>query len=312
VKFLYRIANNKNEVLALYAAFTILIVINGILDKNMLKLDRIMILATQAVPLIMIAMGQTIVMLTGGIDLSVGNVTALMGCIAAGLMNENSLGLIGGIVVILISGAAVGLMNGTIITYGKVPAIIVTLAMSFIWQGVALIIRPTPGGLVDPRFVAWYNGGARTFAGIIFIIVPLLLWKYLKTTRFGVSLYAIGDNAASAFANSVPVNKIRVLGYMCAGVCIGLAGIGLSGLTGTGDANIGVHYTMNAIAASVLGGAAFTGGQGQMRGTLIGALFITSLMNVLFFSGFSPFYQYIAQGVILIAAISLKVFYDNR
>ena len=312
MKLLYRIANNKNEVLALYAAFAILIVLNGILDKNMLKPDRIMILATQAMPLIMIAMGQTIVMLTGGIDLSVGNVTALMSCIAATVMNENSLGLIGGFVVILLSGAVVGLVNGTIITYGKVPAIIVTLAMSFIWLGVALIIRPTPGGLVDPGFVTWYNGGSRTFAGVIFIIVPLVLWKYLKTTRFGVSLYAIGDNAAAAFANGVPVRKIRVLAYMCAGMCIGLAGIGLAGITGTGDPNIGATYTMNAIAASVLGGAAFTGGQGQMRGMLIGAMLITSLMNILFFSGLSPFYQYIVQGFILIAAISLKTIYDYR
>ena len=102
------------------------------------------------------------------------------------------------------------------------------------------------------------------------------------------------------------------MAYICAGVCIGLAGVGLVGITGTGDATIGGAYTMNSIAASILGGAAFTGGEGQMRGSLVGAMLIMTLMNILFFSGISPFYQYIFQGLILIAAISLKVLGEQR
>jgi len=312
MNLLYKAADNKKDVLVLYLAFVGLFVVNAILDSNLLTPDRLCTVILQATPFVLISMGQTMVMLTGGIDLSVGSVIALMTCIASYVMNPEGLGLIGGMVIIILSGILIGAVNGAIITFGRIPAIIVTLATSFVWHGISLVLRQTPGGTIDTGFMKWISGGTETFSGFVLILIALLFWMYIKRTRLGNNVFAVGDNESAAYASGIGVNKTRIIAYMIAGLFIAMAGITLSGITGSGDANIGRTYTMNSIAASVLGGASFLGGRGVMRGTLVGALLITTLMNTLFFSGLSPFYQNIVQGIILIAAVSMNVFGNRR
>ncbi len=302
--------SSQRELLSVYIAFVVIVFINIFLDKNFLSINRLAIILTTAAPLVLAAMGQMLVILTGGIDLSVGNAVALIACVSAFVMP--SMGLTVGIVACLLSGIIIGLVNGLIITYGKVPAIIVTLSMQLFWHGVALLIMPRPGGSVSSAFFAWVNGGSTTWAGATVILLGLIFWKLLKNTSLGTAIYAVGNNEKAAYASGLSTDKIRVMAYVLSGIFGALAGLMLSGITGSGDPNVGATYTMNSVASVIIGGASFLGGKGKMRGTVLGALFITLLLNVLFFSGLSSFYQYLLQGAILIIAVGLKSFGDKR
>jgi ribose transport system permease protein len=138
------------------------------------------------------------------------------------------------------------------------------------------------------------------------IVVALLLWKLVRTTRFGLSLYAVGGNEHGAYANGIDTRRTKILAYGFAGLFVGLAGIGLAIQTGSGDPTIGTPYTLNSIAVAVLGGISFFGGVGQMRGTVLGALLLGLLTNLLLFTGISTFYQMILQGVVLVVAVAVK------
>lgn len=304
---LRRIPQNHRELMSLYIAFIILMLINYALDPSMLTFSRMSTLSIQYMPLILVAIAQSLVMLTGGIDLSIGAVLSLMTTVAAVTMMDSGLSIGLSIAITCAAGMLTGLVTGVIVTYGRLPAIIVTLASSYIWHGVALYVLPIPGGYIPSSFTKWLTSPAIIPAGFIMTIIPLLFWKYMRNTRFGVNLYAVGDNPHAAYVSGIKTNQTRVLAYVLAGLFTAIAGIGLAGQTGTGDPNIGSPYTLNSIAAAVLGGISFFGGKGQIKGTVIGAIIIASLMNILFFSGVSPFYQYIVQGLILILAIGLKV-----
>jgi ribose transport system permease protein len=301
-----RISPQHRELMSLYVIFGLLILVNYILDPSLLTFERLSALSIQYMPLILVAMAQTIIMLTGGIDLSIGATLSLATAVAAVTMQDSGMGIMFSIIFTLATGALIGMINGLTVAYGRLPAIIVTLASSYIWHGVALFVLPVPGGHIAPSFTTWITSPAILPAGAIMIILALLVWKYVKTTPIGISVYAVGDNPHAAFVSGIKTNRARVFAYMLAGVFTAFAGIGLAGQTGSGDPNIGNPYTLNSIAAAVLGGVSFFGGQGQMKGTVIGAIIIGSLMNILFFSGVSPFYQYIVQGLILIVAIGFK------
>lgn len=304
--YLNRFGPNHRELVPLYIVFVVLMVVYGLLDPSLLTISSLSTLSIQFMPLIVASMAQTIVMLTGGIDLSIGPLISMSTAIAATLMTESVSGMMWGIVGTILAGAAAGCINGCLVTFGRLPAIIVTLGTSYFWQGLALSILPQPGGHVAQTFTDWANNTAAVPAGVVLIAIALAAWKFLKNTRFGTAVYATGDNSYGAFVSGVATNRVRVLAYTLAGALVGLAGLGLSGQTGTGDPNIGTPYTLNTIAASVLGGISFFGGQGQVKGTVIGAVIIGSLMNILFFSGLSPFYQYVVQGLILVFAVGFK------
>lgn len=296
------------ELLSLYLVFLVLIIINIILDPTMFTIQRLSTLALQFMPLILMTMAQAVIMLTGGIDLSIGSTLSLMTAIAAITMSDSFFGIGIAITITILAGVMVGFITGSIVSVGKLPAIIVTLATSYIWHGIALFVLPTPGGNIAPSFTQWMLKSSIISSGLLFITISLLIWSYIKNTKFGINIYAVGDNERAAFISGIKVNRTRVLAYMLAGLFVALAGIGLSGQIGSGDPNIGTPYTLNSVAAAVLGGIAFFGGKGKIRGAVIGALIIGSLMNILFFSGISPFYQYIFQGAILILAIGIKSF----
>ncbi|WP_276353230.1 ABC transporter permease [Cohnella caldifontis] len=307
-----RLPRHHRELVPLYVFFAVLLIVNLALDPQMFTFARISTLSVQFMPLILVAMAQTAVMLTGGIDLSVGAVLSLMVSISAVTMQDSPGGIALSIVATILCGAATGLFTGLGVTYGRLPAIIVTLATSYLWHGVALLVLPVPGGHVAPTFTGWVTSVAVVPAGVILVVIPLLFWKFFKNTRPGVSLYATGNNAHAAYVNGIRTNRARITAYVLAGVFTAVAGVGLSGQIGSGDPNIGSPYTLNSVAASILGGISFLGGQGQMKGTVIGAIIVGSLMNILFFAGISPFYQYVVQGLILVVAIGLKTIAQGR
>lgn len=302
-----RLTAQTKSILPMYFVGVVFIIVNLLLDPSILtSWDRICTLAVQFSPIMLCSMAQTCILLTGGIDLSLGVTLSMMTAILATTMQDGVLGIGFSILLAIAAGIAVGLIMGSVVTFARVPAIIVTLAFSYIWKGVTLYILPVPGGYIPQGFSKFISGGYMVPGAAVVVLLALLFWKGIKNTRTGIAIYATGDNPRIAYANGINVNRTRLFAYALAGVFTAIAGVVLVGQTGSGDPGIGNSFQMNSIASSVLGGVAFTGGVGQMRGTIIGAFIITSLINILFFSGISTFYQYIVQGAILIVVIGIK------
>jgi ribose transport system permease protein len=185
----------------------------------------------------------------------------------------------------------------------RLPAIVVTLAGSFIISGAALLILPRPGGAVPDWFSNVLAGDTPVAFAILVLIV--LAWKVYLATPLGLSLYAAGENPIGSYRSGVPVDAARVAAYAISGLLSTGAGLFVAAQTGSGDPVIGTAFTLNSIAAAVLGGVGFLGGQGTMRGALAGSLLLSLMISVMFFLGFTPVVQYVAQGLIIIGAVAL-------
>lgn len=302
-------ARGNTDLLALAALLLVLLVAYQHYDSSLLTPASITILSAQFLPLILAAAGQTTVMLLGGIDLSLGAVLALAMAVFATYDAQGAGGVFAAAVLALCVAVAAGAVNGTLVAYAGLPPIVVTLAASFLWGGVTLVVLPQPGGQVPGGLVDAYNNGWNGVAlPAVTLALVLALWKLLRTTRHGLALYAVGGNEHGAYASGLHTRGVKIAGYALAGAFTGLAGIGLAVQTGSADPTIGAPYTLNSIAACVLGGISFFGGVGRMRGTVLGALVIGLLTNLLLFTGISPFYQLIVQGVILVVALALKTY----
>ncbi|MEU9170330.1 ABC transporter permease [Streptomyces sp. NPDC048420] len=303
------LARGNTEILWLLALLLVLLVAYQHYDSGLLTPASVTILSAQFLPLILAAAGQTSVMLLGGIDLSLGAVLGLAMAVFATYDAQGTGGVL--VAAVLALGAAVGAgaVNGTLVAYAGLPPIVVTLAASFLWSGVTLVVLPQPGGHVPGGLVTAYNNGWNGVAlPVVALAAALAVWKLLRTTRHGLALYAVGGNEHGAYASGLHTRGVKIGGYALAGAFAGLAGIGLAVQTGSADPTIGAPYTLNSIAACVLGGISFFGGVGRMRGTVLGALVIGVLTNLLLFTGISPFYQLVAQGVILVVALALKTY----
>jgi ribose transport system permease protein len=241
-------------------------------------------------------------MLAGGISLAIGATVSLGAVIAATLM-AGSAGVAGGFVAVALAGLVSGLITGLIVVRLRLPAIVVTLAGSFIISGAALVILPRPGGSVPDWLSELLAGNSPT--AFVILIAVVLLWKVYLATPTGLNLYAAGENPVGAFRSGVPVDRARVVAYALSGLLAAMAGLFVAAQTGSGDPLIGQAFTLNSIAAAVLGGIGFLGGQGTMRGALAGSLLLSLMISVMFHLGFSPVSQYVAQGLIIIGAVAL-------
>jgi ribose transport system permease protein len=259
-------------------------------------------------------MAQSVVMLTGGIDLATGQMMSLATVVLATQMYGSGGSMIKALLIVMVGGGLLGVFTGGIVTLIRLPAIIVTLATSFIWGGWALFVLSVPGGHLPRSFASGFIGqiGNAIPVTLIVLAVVLIVWKMIKTTPLGLGIYAVGDNPRGAFVSGVPVKIAQISGYIIAGVMTAIAGIGLSAYSGTGDPLIGTPYTLASIAAAVLGGISFFGGEGQLKGTVAGALTLGLMTQVLFISGLSPAYQRIIYGAVLIVALGIKAFAAYR
>jgi len=250
------------------------------------------------------AVGQTLVVLTGGIDLSVGGIVDVTNSVAAQTMHDNPGSMLGITLLVLAIGAGAGLINGLLVTYGRLQPIIVTIATLAIWQGVALLVLPQQGGAIPPGFTNLLAGNIGIVpSSLVIFILLILLWQVLRRTRFLVTLYAIGNDERAARANGVPVNLAKIGAYTVGGLFSGAAGLYLAAVATSGDATSGTPLTLTSIAAVVLGGVSLFGGRGSAVGSLVGACILTLLLNVLFFAGINPQLQEFFQGLFLILAV---------
>jgi ribose transport system permease protein len=286
--------------------------------------------ANEAFALALVAMAQTVPVLMSGLDLSVGAVMTLVGCVASHLVDGSPGEIALGMIACIASGAACGFVNGCVVVYGRIQPIIATLATSAIYIGFALILRPTPGGKVhedlswavtnDVReFAATFglfdNGEAAWLQPIAWIPVPLILlvaiillvWVPFTRTVTGRTVYAIGSSEGAAYMSGLPINRAKLAAFTLAGLFAGLGGLFLALQTSSGNADIpqAGAYTLNSIAAVVIGGTSLLGGTGSAIGSVIGALVLRTISFNFRIFDVAPLLQPLFEGLVLLAAVSL-------
>ena len=254
-----------------------------------------------------LAVGVTFVLLTAGVDLSLGSVVALSGVACATFAHPGDHPVFVPIVVGLLTGAACGLVNGVLVTRGGVAPFIVTLGMMTISRGLALIVS---GGRPVANMSNELTALAGDFLGIpipvlCFAGVALAAWFFLRNFRLGRHIYAVGGNENAARAAGVPVERVKLFAYGLCGLLTGLAGVVLAARITTGQPNAGQAYELDAIAAVVIGGTSLAGGVGTITGTLLGVLLIVVINNGLDLLGVSSYYQAVIKGVIIVGAVWL-------
>jgi ribose transport system permease protein len=266
--------------------------------------------ANKGVLLAFVAMAQTMVVITGGIDLSVGMVLLLTNCMASWLVIGTPLETTLGVVAVLLAGALCGAINGAIVIYGRLQPIVTTIASGAVYFGIALLLRPFPGGSVNEDL-------ADAMTGRIFDVVPtslvglavviLLIWVPFSRSVFGRAAYAAGSSETAAFMSGMPIRRGKFLSYTLAGLTAAVGGLFLTFFTYTGDAALasGNAYTLFSIAAVVLGGVSLFGGKGSAIGAVFGALAFRTIGDLLFVFDFDPIWQPLFQGLILLVAVSL-------
>ena len=255
-----------------------------------------------------LAVGVTFVLLTGGVDLSLGSLVALSGVVAASFAHPAQFPIVVPVLAGIAAGAICGLCNGVITTRGKVAPFIVTLGMMTIARGLALIL--SQGKPVSNLSKEFTRIGGESFIGIpipIFLLFGITLASilFLKYFRLGRYLYAVGGNEKAALVSGISVVKVKTFAYTTCGALAGLAGVILASRITTGQPNAGVGYELDAIAAGVIGGTSLSGGVGGVGGTILGALLMGVINNGLDLLNVSSYYQAIVKGFIIIGAVWL-------
>ncbi|CUN69453.1 MULTISPECIES: ABC transporter permease subunit [Clostridium] len=285
----------------------LLCIVITIVTPNFLSVSNITNVFTQVSVNAIIAIGMTFVILTGGIDLSVGSTLAISGAVGASIVKLTG-NVFLAIIVAAVIGIAVGLINGLLVSKGKLQAFIVTLATMTIFRGATLVFTDgTPISKLPEAFVKIGNGklGFMPIPVIITIIIAIIAVYALSQTRFGRYLYALGGNEDASRLSGINTDKIKTLVYVVSGFASAIAGVIITSRIGSASPNAGTGFELDAIAAVVIGGTSLAGGEGTITGTLIGALIIGVLNNGLNLMNVSPFYQSIVKGLVILIAVLL-------
>lgn len=294
-------------------ALVILMAVITIINSNFLTANNLLNLLLQVTSNALIAFGMTFVILTGGIDLSVGSILALSSALTAGLLGSG-MPVTLAILISLILGCILGMINGLLISYGKLAPFIVTLATMTIFRGATLVYtngNPITKGLSDTFLFQFLGQGyiiGIPFPVIIMFIVFIVLYVLLHKTAFGKSVYAIGGNEKAAYISGVKLNKVKIIIYSISGIMASISGLIITSRLSSAQPTAGASYEMDAIAAVVLGGTSLSGGKGRILGTLIGALIIGVLNNGLNIIGVSAFWQQVVKGVVILIAVLIDRF----
>ncbi|MED5019533.1 ribose ABC transporter permease RbsC [Paenibacillus chibensis] len=285
----------------------ILIIIVSVLNPSFLEPLNILNLLRQVSINALIAFGMTFVILTGGIDLSVGSILALSSAFVANMLVAGFDPILA-IIIGCLLGGIMGMINGLLITKGKMAPFIATLATMTIFRGLTLVY--TNGnpitGLGDSMTFQLFGRGyefGNPVPAITMIITFALLWVVLHKTSFGRKTYAIGGNEKAAIVSGIKVSRVKIMIYGLAGLLSALAGAILTSRLNSAQPTAGTSYELDAIAAVVLGGTSLSGGRGRIVGTLIGALIIGTLNNGLNLLGVSSFYQMVVKGIVILIAV---------
>lgn len=284
-----------------------MMVVASLLSDRFLTSANLMNVTRQVAINAILAAGMTVVILSGGIDLSVGSVLALAGAVGAGVMAAGG-SWVTALLVMLGLGLLLGTINGFFVAYGKLPPFIVTLAMMAFARGSTMVYtNGRPITVLNDTF-QWFGHG---YVGpvpapvVIMVVLYVIVYIFLTRTTLGRLIYAVGGNERAAQMSGVRVNFIKVLVYALSGLTAGLAGAVMTSRLFSAQPTAGVSYELDAIAAVILGGTSLAGGRGSISGTIIGAFIIGILGNVLNLLNVSSFYQDVAKGIVILVAVLL-------
>lgn len=301
-----KLPQQMNGVLTIYGLLLVVFAVMCLVSESFRSLYNITNLITQCVPLACVALGQTLVIISGGIDMSVGSTISVCTCVAAKLMNTDSPAQVAfGAAAVVLTGVAVGLINGAGINFAKVPPMITTLCTSTALSGVALWILPMAGGKVNSDFArfVYRKWTIVSFPLIVMLVLFLVMRTLLHRTRTGVDIYAIGRDPRIAKTMGVNVRAASMKTYLLCGLCAGITGLLLACRMRVGDPTCGTVYSMDSITAAVVGGTSMAGGVGLLSGTVAGAFLIGMLSNIMNSLAVNQFYQYVVKGGLLVLAM---------
>ena len=295
------------EQYGVYLTLVILLIISALITPNMFEKETLAVMFRQCAQLGIIAIGQTLVMLVAGLDLSIGGVIVMTSMVVAEVSNGRNEMIPFAILIALIIGMLIGLANGLLITKRKVPPLVATLVMLFLVLGVQqAYTRGVPSGFV-PEALGLVN---KSWG---FLSIPLLLWLILnglfliilRRTSYGRRIYAVGSNPEAARLNGIPVNFIKISVYVLGSGLAVISGVILTGYVGYVDRFIATGLDLDSIAAAVVGGTSFFGGKGQLMGTIAGVMIIQILSTMVVLIGLDIETQFIIKGLVILAAVSL-------
>jgi ribose transport system permease protein len=292
--------------LGLIAFFVLLLVFTRMIQPSY-GVTGVQGLAISVLPLALAAVAQAVVVISGGIDLSTGSMMALASVVSASLMMGQS-GEFGVAVAlgVLLLGLLLGAVNGGLVVLTRVPDIVVTLAMSFVWAGCALLVLRTPGGGAAQwlRDLVLGSIGNEWIpkAAVVLIVIVAVIWSPIRRSRLGLSLYATGSNQLAAFRSGVSIGRTKLIAYALGGLFSALAGLSLTASTGIGTPVPG-PYTLLSVAAVVLGGVSLAGGRGGVVGPIVAVMVLSLIRTDMTFLGMNTNLATVAQGVILIGVV---------
>jgi len=306
------LAMQRGTLLAM-AIFIIMFTIYGANHPAGFSANVVQTAANKGVLLAFVAMAQSLVVITSGIDLSVGMIFTLTNCLASAIVVGSPLMAGLGVIAVLAVGALCGAINGLIVIFGRLQPIVATIATGAVYFGLALALRPTPGGSVEETLADAFTGrlfGFMPASLVALVAVVLVVWVPFSQSVTGRAAYAVGSSEPAAYMSGVPIRRAKFTAYTLSGLLSGIGGLFLTFFTYTGDAAYasGNAYTLFSIAAVVLGGVSLFGGSGSAIGAVFGALAFRTIGDLLFVFDFDPLWQPLFQGVVLMLAVSLGAF----
>jgi ribose transport system permease protein len=301
------VVRRKTALLAAFLVAVLLLLLHGSLSTGFYTSYGLTNFVNSATALALAAAGETVVVMAGGFDLSVGPMLALVNVVLATQMGTSSTSQWLLTLTAVVVGCLGGAVNGLLVTAAKLPSVIATLGTSFIWSGLAVLILASPGGSVPLDFAMRFTGTQAGIPNALLLIIAVALgWLVLSKTSLRVRILAIGGDPVAAQASRVPIAWTTIQAYALAGVFYGLAGLFLTAQTGSGDPTLGGALTLNAFTAVVVGGTQFGGGRGSPIGGIVGAFILVLIEDVLFHFGISSFYTYTVSGLVLVGAVLLQ------
>lgn len=303
----------KSEVLLVYAFVIALIIVAAISTEVFLKPRNLRNLFSSNIGLLLVTFGQLFIISLGGVDLSVGSVISIVNVLTVSIINDNPVTWIIAAIIGILVGAGIGFINGLLVVKGHMQAIIATLATQTVFSGVALFIMDSPRGKLPSNLCKFITKGwNHIFPLLIVVLITIVMWLLMNRTRFGRSILAIGGNEQAAESSGISVSKIKIMTFMASSILIAIAALYISAFATSGNPLIGEQYTQRSITTAVVGGTFLTGGKCSVVGCLAAVLIMGIINNLLNLLGISAYYQYVIQGVILIAALSISAARTNK
>jgi ribose transport system permease protein len=305
----YRLREHRGTLLA-FAAFVVMFTIYASNHPVGLNANVATTAANKGVLLAIVAMAQTLVVLTSGIDLSVGMVMVLANCLASTIVVGSPLATMLGVLGVLLVGGLCGAINALIVIFGRLQPIVATIATGSVYYGAALALRPVPGGDISAPLAEAVTGqlpGGIPASLAMLLGLVLLVWLPYRRSAIGRAAYAIGSSEVAAYMSGVPIRRAKFMAYVLSGLLASIAGLFVTCITYSGEASAanGSTYTLYSIAAVVLGGVSLFGGSGSAVGAIFGALMFRTIGDLLFVFNLEPLWQPLFQGVVLAAAVCL-------